>query len=357
MSDRTKAKAWRNRIIANVPDQLLQNYHDISYHYEFRESLLQLIYHIWQLRENQGGYGEDFTQYLRSNMNPDMSVITDSGGKNNMVVIKENATRVIGYFDFDGIPDKAEKPNDSENREIGFTYKFMYDKPIGYMLTYPPFIHNQLIDDKYLPKKKIDLLDKQLKYHLPDLALRSFEVDEKIESLRLNFGKMIPWFDEFKPQSILPSSVKIFSALTQITPTDLRTLFNLSEEIGNYKINDSLLSFLIQSEKDYVNKAFESILSIELYKDNQYMGNDVISIDSDGLITSNQDLSIRSKYNIRFSIITDLSLLSRAAIERLRNNPDILALLITILNEALNAHGSAKDIRKTRLLYRDYITL
>lgn len=355
--DRTRANSWRNRIVANVADQLMLNMHDVSYHYEFKENLLQLLYHIWELRQKQGGYEEDFNEYIKRRITPDRTILTDAGGKNNLMVINERVTRIQGYFDFDGVPDKAEKPNDSENREIGFSYKFSYEKPVAYMVKYPIIIHNQLIDQKYLPIKKKQLSDKVLKYSESTQALRAFENDERQASLNLNYGIMIPWFDEFKPRSILPSSAKIFSALCAITMEDKRTLFNLSEPIGDYMLNENLLAFIKNSEKLYVNNAFESILSLELYSNNNYMGSNVLEIMDDFTVVAKTDLDIRNVYNIRLSIITNFKLLTEDAKSRLDYSPEVKDLLVTILNKAMNAYGASKDIGRTKLGYDHYVSI
>ena len=90
-----------------------------------------------------------------------------------------------------------------------------------------------------------------------------------------------------------------------------------------------------------------SIFNLSLYR-NIYIVNNYLTVDSDLNVNTIGDLSLRNYYHLRLSIVTDLSLLSQDALDRLRNNGDALEIILRYLDP------NAADM--INILYNNYVT-
>lgn len=355
--DRASAKAWHQRMASMVGNQALVRYHDITYHYEFPEQILQLVHHCWELRENQGGWGDTFEDYVKAHLSRSATCITDSSGKNATMVIAERQTRVQGWFEFDVFPDKPSKAGDTEVFDTSFTYKFMFEKPIDYQVFYPNVVHNQLVNPeyRYTPIRAPEVRHKASGFETQ--ALMYFENDQRAKSMQISPSVTIPWFDEFSPIYVLPSSVKVFSMLVGITPTDLRSLVNIKTDIVDWELRPEVLDYLLGPERNHVCSPFQSIFNLSLYEGNDFKPGQALELLPNGQIRSLTDLNIRKTYHIRLSLITNLQLVATAAFSRIKSQPVVRDQLIAAISHALaNCSGDA-DIVKSKLDYRDLIRL
>lgn len=351
--DKNQATRWRNQIRVRTAMLRDINLHTVSYHYHLQESFYLILKEVHRLRENVAPYGETFDEYFRKNITNNATVITNLSGTAGLWAIAEKQMRVQGIFDFDSILDKPEKESEQDNYTLSFTYTFRYEKPLACNMYYPLMIHNQLIGEKYREKAKVYKLEDHLRsFTASARAFEEFGSDQKLLQYKNNDGINIPSFDEFSASSVLPTTVRVLTALTNITQENKRYLFNLSE-LGDLSLDPLILEFLAQSEYPFLGKDFYSIFSLSLYKGIYLSGTNSLIINNGLEVYSTEDLDLRKTYRVRLGLVTDFTYLRQEAITRLRRYPLVAYKLIKAINSALSGLGGHSDIGKNVLSQQD----
>jgi hypothetical protein len=347
--DKNEATKWRNEMRMRASMMRDINLHEIDYHFTIPKAFLNIVAEIHRLRESQGGYGESLSEYFTGHLTTNCSLISNMSGSVTEWAVKEHQVRVQGYYDFEGAPEKGDREEEHDNWGIGFTYNFTYQKPVACYMDYPLVVHNQLLDQKYRPDEKdYKLDDQQLSYSLSGLAYAYFESDNRILRSKSYEGVNIPVFDEFVPSSVLPSTVKVFTALAAVTPSDLRNLFNLSD-LGDFNLDPVILNFL-KTEYMHLGKDFKSIFSLSLYSGHELMESGSLSVDANLNVQATFDLDLRKVYHVRMGLVTDFRYLVLDVIRRLQNSPEVGLKVMGAINASIRGfNGSRKDVSKNML--------
>jgi hypothetical protein len=323
--DETQAIRWRDDIRGRVAMMRDQNVHSLAYHYLIPEEFLVVLQELHRMRETVAGYGEDYDTYFKSNATTRASILTTLVGTKPAWGISETQARVMGWFDFDGTPEKGSKDDDSETWTISFDYKFMFDKPIGCAMAYPVMVHNQIVGTKYREVEPSDHLGrKKLSYSHSAACFSQFE--QGFPPVGYNQGYQIPAFDEFIPSSVPVGTLRVFTGLTQVDEANPYDLLSL-KDLGNYVIHPELLVFL-KEEISYLTRPYQSPFVLSFYEGVYLQKPNAIWIDEELKIYSNKLLSLRQYYHVRLSLVEDFSLLQPRALERLRENGNILILIL-----------------------------
>lgn len=337
--DRVKARKWRDDIrnyVSMMRDVCL---HTVDYHYLIPDGCLYILKEIHRLRENVEGYGEDFDTYLKNHSTQRLTQLTNLAGKQDAWGIAETQMRIQGWFDFEGVPEQGDKANDSDAWEISFSYKFRYDKALACSMHYPLMIHNQPLGKKFRhTKPPYELEQQQRSYSLSVWHLSHFEKNSRNPASSAITGLAIPDIDDFIPSQVLPSSMRVLTALVKIKPEDKRTLLDF-KALGKYKLQDVFLDFLMNSEAPYVTQPYESIINVSAYRNINMIPHRFVQVDNTGVVSITDDLELREYHHVRLSLITDLSSLSKAALDRLRENGCAFRLIMMVINSALAQKG------------------
>jgi hypothetical protein len=338
-TSKTEAIRWRNDMRLRVSANRDINLHNITYHYLIPLELIELLRQVHIRRELTEPYSQTFEEYVKSNITDRLNIVGDIVNNDCRLSISETQCRIIGLYDFIGISDKPERDEDNGCYTISFSYKFNYEKPIGCNIRYPVMIHNTLLPERYTTFNNLSYdLDKVDKSYSMSLhALNNFESDTTINKLvDVNGILHIPYYDDFQldESNTATGTGTVFLALSEVDVLDKRTLINL-KELGNITIDDDILDFILNSELPYVTNLYTSIINISLYR-NKYLTNSKSLICDNNLnIKATSNLSLRNEHRIRFSLVTDLTLLSKDALDRLRKYPLALIKIISALNELL----------------------
>lgn len=329
--DKTQAERWRNEMRAKTAMRREQMLHSLTYNYLLPPEFVVILQEIHRLRENVAPYGQTFEQWFAAQASSRVSTITTLAGTSGAYSVSEKQQRVQGYFDFEGVPEKGEKDSEGETWFISFSYKFKYEKPVDSAMAYPLMVHNQLI--AYRPEEpKENTPDLRLRsYSQTGLNLRFFEQGTKL--LGISDGVAIPPFDEFIPDSIPVDTLRVFTALCSVDTAEAgnpRLLMNLNDLGGNVALHPAVLRFL-QGETTYLTGLYQSVFHLNLYQGVYLLPSSKVSINSDLDVLATGDLDLRSYYHVRLSLIEDLDLLAPHAATRLRQNADVLALILIAL--------------------------
>lgn len=339
-TSKTEALRWRDDIRIRVSQLRDINIHNITYHYLLPLDLYSVIKEIHNKRESVCGYGQTLEEYVKEHSTTNLTTISDLAGKEVRLAIAETQSRIIGIYDFEGLPEKAEKDNDNGVWTISFSYKFSYEKPMGCNMRYPVIVHNQLLSKEFVTFTNSDHDSYKIKsqYTQSLNSLSRFEVNSIMEStIDPDAIVRLPSFDDYNLPKVIPGSGTVFIALSEVDTNDNRTLFNL-KELGNYSIDRDILDFISNGEYKYVTKLYASIISLDLYRGNYLASSDSLVCDSNLNIKAVTNLDLRNQHRVRFALITDLTLLDSNAIERLKKYPKVLVKIISAMNELLRNH-------------------
>ena len=326
--DKNRAVRWRNSITAHIGMQRVIYLHKLIYNYQIPDSIVERLVEIHRLRENQGGYGEDLNKYLADHLTYRATVISDSSGKHGQLSIAETQARVQGYFDFDVEPEKGSREGDDSTWTVGFNYVYRYDKAIACAMYFPIMIHNQIIDDKYLPAPRTSNQDDFItERSLSNNAFDAFEV-KRVDDVMAGMTQLsIPEGDEFIPNRVTFKSAKVYSALCSIEDINRTALMNLVE-LGDYEFKQGIIDF-IKGEAKYLLTPYASIFNVTVYDRYEPMSPSLFQIDSNLNLSAIADLDLRRPYRVRFSVITDTKLLTDDAKKRLQENGDVFNTIVS----------------------------
>lgn len=349
--DKNQAMKWRNHIRAKTAMYRDINMHEISYHTHLQEELFVIVKELHRLRENVAGYGESFDTYFAQHLSDKASIKTNLGGQAVLWGVEERQIRIQGIFDFEGAPEKGEKDGTNDAWAISFSYKFEYQKPIMFNMTYPIVVHNQVLSKNYRPTESAYRLEDQNRsFSLSGRAYNKFESDTKVLSNKGNDGISIPKFDEFTPGTILPSTINVITCLVTIDTADgnPRKLMSLNE-LGDVGLNAVVLDFIKTIEYPFMGKDYHSVFSLSLYKHASLHQTGSLMIDPNLDIYSTFDLDLRKNYRIRLGLVTNFSYLRKEAIERLKGYPGIGDIIINAIDSSIGKYGNHPDIGKTAM--------
>lgn len=351
-NSRSEAKRWRDDVYMRTSQLRDQNVHRIRYSYSFPSAYLELLKVIHSLRENIAPYNQSFEDYFKSNATDRFTNISSMGGVESNLVVAETQGRIIGMFDFEGVPEKEEKDNANSSWIISFGYKFSYDKPIMCNMKYPIMIHNQLLPAEYVTLNNSFENPDDVLYVAPLSvnAMHSFESQSDISRYKPNSAKvyMIPDHDEFIPDMEINGTSTIFYALCTVE-TDGVTLLNLNE-LGDIVLDKDILNFLATSEAIFVTKQYQSLYQLTLYSNNSINNSNSLILDSNLNVKAMLPLDLRVCNRIRFSMIHDLSYLNANAIDRIKNNPNVFVKSISAMNDALATFPGLKYISTAKVV-------
>lgn len=334
---KSEAERWHNEMwmkVTQLRDTIL---HDISYHYLLPSAFVELLKTVHDYREATDGYNDSFEEYLFGNATGQLTVIGDLANQDSRLAISEKQCRIVGLFDFDSLPEKTERDDSNASWTISFSYKFSYEKPTGAVVNYPIMIHNQILPKQYvLFSDSAYDLDRVFKRYSNSIGnFSNFEIQDIAYSYykKHKFIKL-PSYDEFiiTKYNVPFSTHTVFTALCSLDVSERQTLLNL-QDLGTVVINPLILQFILESEYPYICSQYASILQINLYRNEYLAVHNTVKCDSTGNIVAKDKLDLRNQHRIRFSFVTDLSLLTKEALERLAKYPNVLILLI---NELIN---------------------
>jgi len=356
--DKNQAQRWRNEMTAKCSMRREQIWHTVNYSYTLPTENLVMIAHAHALKENVAGAGQTLNEYFTTHLTPLCSLQTDVAGQNGVWAVREAQSRVQGYFDFDAAPEKGGKEEDHDNWLITVSYVAWYMKPISTVIDYPIVVHQQLIDPKYLPKNNVgDLMERAIYYSKMGGAARHFEDAYRLAAIAGLEGAQIPAVDDWTPRSVKPTTVSVLTALVTITEQDKRSLFNLGE-LGDFQLRGEVLSWLRSGERVWINKSYQSILQLDLYKGRDLVADGQLVVDAQLNVSSTVDLDLTQVYHVRLSLVTNITYLRAEAITRLQNNPAAALQIVTGINAAIQGLTSTRaDIGKRTMSDLDAIIL
>ena len=322
---KTEAKSWRDNIYMHVNHLRDVNLHNAVYHYIVPKPFFVLLQEIHRLRENVESYGDTFENYFLSKFTKRVTEATTLTGDSATFVIPERQMRIQGWFTFQGSPEREEMGGETNMWISEFTYSVTLDVPTGVHMSYPIMVHNQLLDDKYIPKAPEDdeLHDKALTHY--QTAFHRFEGQRALRNaigVRSNMI-FIPKHDDWLKDNAPPGMQFVLSALCELLPDNRKLLLNL-DELGDYAIDEEVLEYFRAVEYRYLTLPYKSIFHLSYYR-HKFLSTDRNTyVDADLNFMTKEDLSLRENHRVVLSLVNDVSAVDPAAFKRMKKYPNVL---------------------------------
>jgi hypothetical protein len=344
---RTECIRWRDDIRARLSQMQSHMVHDVKY-IVFLPTIVQDF--ISDMHENINRLSPiDVVEYFRIYGDNRLQLYTDLNSNNPQIGLEEIQSRILGLYDFSPLPEEIEKDKDTGTYTVKFNYKFSFDRPALVRIMYPFMVANRIVPSKYLEhitnalNYQNEEQRKPLVYTQSGHFLSHFEAHRQLEyRLNTNLPLRIPYFDDYQERKLFPGYALQASMLVDINETDKRTLLNLND-LKQYYIREPILQYIINGEKDYITKPYQSFIYIGVSQKDKHFNNYILTIDKDLNIKSTIDLDLMRETRIIFNFVYDLTYLDKAALRRAALNQDVYLLF---LMEYLMIHINYPDLTK-----------
>ncbi len=321
---RAEAHRFRNDILQRFAEGRTDFFHELDYHYTIPYEQMQLLKDIHLLRESNAGYNEDFETWINNNISPRATNIATQIATQKKVAIREKQISPMGFFDFVGTPEAAQKDREGATMNVTFQYTLTYDQVQACVMSYPLTVHGQLIPERYYTKPNPSghySQDQNRRLRAPSLSRKVFDV---IAGQTLNWRKLLfstiktPYFDDWHPDYRLPFTRAFIQAMVGIDENSPQSLFKLSD-IEEFEMEPVIRDFLI-SESMYACDFKNSIFHCKLYEDYSPMDDDALRLTPELEFIATRALDPRKQYHVEIGFVWQLSSLTDAARDRLRNS-------------------------------------
>ena len=339
-TDKDRMTRWREEMRTRVAMGREARVHDVKYSYLIPLEYIPILEEIHRMREAVAPYGEDFEAYMARYTSTKVRKLSTLAGTELVWGVAEAQARILGYFDFELIPDKGDKGSEDSTSSTSVTYTFKYDKPVASVLEYPLMVHNQLMIKKYRPTALPPRIeDNKLSYSLSSRALASWESYRASEGLG-HQGIGIPEFDEFMPAkgSVPIDTIRLVTGLTGIDPENPRDLLQL-DQLGDHDIDPDVLVFM-RGEGAAMVRHGASLVHVSVYRHEYLMSPSDFTITPELMVRLNEPANLRDVYHVRVSLYERPRLLPIQARERMRRHCTATRKILYALNPDLEKHNA-----------------
>lgn len=315
--------------------------HDVAYRYELPLELIQLIAHIYGLRETQYGWGDTLKDYILVNASVALDFTSNAAGSVGGIAIEETQTRIPGSLR----PVVHDQENFKKDRETGmYEYsvecRLVINMPIMFRVSYPIMVHQQLLDAQYVPPAYTDQYNIQVPHTIYGF-MTNFERPRLLSRVLGDVTVRIPKEDSFTPGwPDQPDLVCLATILTTVTPGSLELLS--LKDLGDFMIAPDVLRFILDYPSDVL-RFQESIIKINVYANNERLHDDLFVIE-DGRLRLVDTPNPRVIYRVGLHVLNGLMLLSSGGWQALLKHPRVLVAIIGYIEPSYLSHDVVKQI-------------
>lgn len=333
---RTEAVRWRDHIRHKVSAGQRELNHTVQYAYMFPIECMELLRHVYDLREGNAGYGDSWTEYATERFTPRLKLLSNQKGNFQSPAISESQSDIIGWWDFELAPDTDAISESGEKWVVDFEYTYRYDKPTAVATHHPIIVHQQLLDQTWIPAIERTMVEPVRTYSSKTRqALDALR--ETMEHVPMISGVQIPEWDDWLPAKVMPNTVTVFTAMLMKDENDPTLLVDLND-LGEYRFDPAMLHYLSEQYR-YLTVRGQSPIQVELYRNNEQAPEAGVFVDASLCARTQTPLDDRSVYHIRVSLLTNLKLLTSIGQKNLLNYPKACIQVLTTLDPSLEDKG------------------
>jgi len=329
---KNSAERWISEIKRRTAQGFKELIHESDYHYLIPKEILVILDQIHQRRENVAPYGEDLNTYLNKHFHPKVTWLSNQSGQRKALGVRERQTNILGYFDFESVPELEKGENG--NWISTFDYVVQFDRPHSVVMQYPLVVHNQLLDPRFFDDSENFNLNLEL--YLSTAFNQGLDViahRHRLPALSTIMGYSVPAFDEWLPTSVPMGTSTMARILLAVDEQNPRYLCNI-EELGDFALIDEVITYL-KERHEFATVLGACPVFFSLYQDHTRMSDSVLAMDEEGNLFTTVDLSLRRVYHLRVGVYNDLTLLNQETLEDIRINGRFAQILLTALEPQL----------------------
>jgi hypothetical protein len=327
-NSRTFAERWKNDIWARIANQRDLDMHTVKYRYPFPEQYIHLLRYFHGLREAVAGYNEDFDTYFANHADQSLTSVSNLSGSIATIQKPETQTRILGWFDFQGEPEKANKDAESSTWTTEFSYRFKYEKTTHAVIRFPVAIHNQMVDSRLFGRMQKLLEEKMLGYSKITEAGHFFETGTNLDRLMVRKPRQmrIPAHDTIAYTQYVPHTHTLCSVLVALDP-ESDILFNL-EDMEDFGFNGDVLDYIRAEGYKWMTKPYACMLNVSLYRDHYLTDPKNLIIDEKLNVRAVAGTDIRKCNRVRIAFYDNITHVMPEALVRLNNHRAALRSII-----------------------------
>ena len=323
--DGVQAKAWVENMRSRVIATRLRIPHRVSAYYIVPDEIIEIIEHVYELRENKAGYGESLQDYFVARADNRFTTFTDQGEKNKALGFSVPYAELYGWFENPNEPDKPERGDKGESYTATLTYRVQLDVHTSMLLRYPIIVHNQYVDRKFLYEIKPTFYDK-LNVDGTQAAILDGYYGAKRPALdpEFSYGIRLPKHDDWlaQPLTYAPHTLQLYLVLIVVDEKNPKLFMNI-QDVQELKLPDFVWDY-IRSETNWMLTAANSLFQFSLFLQDEPYPVSCVDISNTLDITVKNVVSLRYQQHARFGVYLDLKYLNEAARDRLKNHGRVL---------------------------------
>jgi len=284
--------------------------HAIQYHYGIPEEAMTLLEIIYQQREAVAGYGDTFEEWLKAHASPRLTQISALNGTAKQWVFGEHQVNVQGRFNFNVSPEAPDKQGDVGEYNYPFEYIVQYTKPTEMSIDYQLVNHSQLLPAKYhgplYPSgtQPIPYLRPACSYGNQSQVIWDKLFNNQRMRPKPMDGVRYPIFDDWLPVRLPKDTSTVYTTMILPDASDLNDVLDLTQLAG--VAFDGHVRQYMASQATLLNKLWMAMVHVELFKNQEWMGDDAITVSSDLKVRSVEPLCQRDRYHLRIALLTDI---------------------------------------------------
>lgn len=341
-NSKTEAERWLSDMFIRASRGRDLNLHDVTCGYTLPPRFLSVIKEVWERREKVAPYGHSLDTYFKMHATDQFTLLSNRAGENVILSVSMKQIQIQGFFEFDGLPSKPTRDEETGTWEIAFSYRFSYQKPEACYLHFPIMVHNQLMPENYIRHTVLDYEQHPQEYDRYWRSLSMFEHSKRADVTRpASTYFRLPRFDDFWIDTVPSYTGTVFTALCQVED-DQRTLLDL-HNLGELVMDADVLDFL-RTEAPFVTKIYLSFIHVALYRDNALTSDGTIEVTPEGIVRAVENLDLRKQYRVRVAIMPKINWVNQSAIDRLRNHPKAFVKILAAMNEVLLVNPDYVDL-------------
>lgn len=333
---KTQALRWRDSLSHRMHTGQRELFHEVGYLYLIPMTQLGLLHHLYTLRERRAGYGQSWKEYTKAHFTPRARKVTTLDEKTVAIGINERQSQIVGWWDFELEPEVEQNSEAGGKWALTFTYAYEYDRISGLFMNYPLMVHNQIVDDTFIPYHRI-ITDERDGHYTSKSRYLLDHFNHQYENRATLAGVRIPEWDDWIPNRLYPFTASVFVAMVAFEEDDLTYVCQLTE-LGDFTLDPRWITYLCRNPSQLFTFGASPLL-LQVYCEGEPLNSDLFTIDLNLVVRAKEPLDIRKPYHVRLAVVTDLTKLTLKARQRLIEHGDIAKFLLETLYPGLEADG------------------
>ena len=326
--DRLTLEQWSSNLRRKIGQSIKAYQHRIDYTYPIPNKLIEILHHLFETKIKLVPREGDFTDWIEEIALMKLTGVTNQIGEGLLAVVEQSQIGVLGLWKLTEAPEIS-KTESGDVYQATLNYTIRYYQPTALTLEYPIIVNNTIISRNYRPP--CDYND-PLSFGVPEKL--QWGLNYLTDSLPKYYPSepiILPCFDEWRPDRLPLGTALVYQALITVDPEDRQYVMNIADLGEEYKLSQWLVDMIYLFHSDVTILGTSPVL-IALYRNQNISEYEIIRLTKDLRLYTNEPMELYNEYHISLSLITDLSLLTENAIEKLRKNGRLANELFKALN-------------------------